>query len=222
MVCDLRSRRFRSLSTRWAAMANVCLLRAAWRPQRWGAGVGRLRSGLAGPANRRNRTVSFAAPRSLSVQASSAIETQENKENGPKVKIPKAANASSAVITKPNPKKEKNLKVTPRSQDFSKWYLDVIDAAELADYGPVRGTMVIRPYGYAIWEFIQKWLDARFKETGHSNMYFPQVLSTPFFGRIAFCWMIFFNPWGNLYFGYVMMNQASQLNFCVVECSIHT
>lgn len=67
------------------------------------------------------------------------------------------------------------MKVTPRSQDFSKWYLDVIDAAELADYGPVRGTMVIRPYGYAIWEFIQSWLDAKFKETGHSNMYFPQV-----------------------------------------------
>lgn len=45
--------------------------------------------------------------------------------------------------------------VTPRSQDFSRWYLDVIALAELADYGPVRGTMVIRPYGYAIWEFIQ-------------------------------------------------------------------
>lgn len=45
--------------------------------------------------------------------------------------------------------------VTPRSQDFNAWYLDVIDSAELADYGPVRGTMVIRPYGYAIWEAIQ-------------------------------------------------------------------
>lgn len=45
--------------------------------------------------------------------------------------------------------------VTPRSQDFNAWYLDVIENAELADYGPVRGTMVIRPYGYAIWEAIQ-------------------------------------------------------------------
>ena len=45
--------------------------------------------------------------------------------------------------------------ITPRSQDFSAWYLDVIANAELADYGPVRGTMVIRPYGYAIWEAIQ-------------------------------------------------------------------
>lgn len=46
-------------------------------------------------------------------------------------------------------------KVTPRSVDFSAWYLDVIASAELADYGPVRGTMVIRPYGYAIWEYVQ-------------------------------------------------------------------
>lgn len=45
--------------------------------------------------------------------------------------------------------------VTPRSQDFNAWYLDVIEQAKLADYGPVRGTMVIRPYGYAIWEAIQ-------------------------------------------------------------------
>ena len=47
--------------------------------------------------------------------------------------------------------------MTPRSLDFNAWYLDVIASAELADYGPVRGTMVIRPYGYAIWENIQVW-----------------------------------------------------------------
>jgi prolyl-tRNA synthetase len=83
-------------------------------------------------------------------------ETQE-REEGPAIQVPKAKAKVEA-----NRNKEKNLQ-------------DVIDAAELADYGPVRGTMVIRPYGYAIWEFIQSWLDARFKETGHSNMYFPQV-----------------------------------------------
>ncbi|XP_002991132.2 proline--tRNA ligase, chloroplastic/mitochondrial [Selaginella moellendorffii] len=77
-------------------------------------------------------------------------------------------------------KKPVDEAVTPRSQDFSRWYLDVIDAAELADYGPVRGTMVIRPYGYAIWEFVQSWLDAKFKETGHSNMYFPQLIPYSF------------------------------------------
>ncbi|KAG8100634.1 hypothetical protein GUJ93_ZPchr0013g37308 [Zizania palustris] len=65
--------------------------------------------------------------------------------------------------------------VTPRSADFNAWYTDVIAAAELADYGPVRGTMVIRPYGYAIWEAIQDYLNVKFKETGHNNMYFPQV-----------------------------------------------
>ncbi|KAJ7296399.1 hypothetical protein O6H91_Y126200 [Diphasiastrum complanatum] len=82
-------------------------------------------------------------------------------------------------------KQKLNEGVTPRSQDFSKWYLDVIAWAELADYGPVRGTMVIRPYGYAIWEFIQSWLDAKFKETGHSNMYFPQLIPYSFIEKEA-------------------------------------
>jgi prolyl-tRNA synthetase len=63
--------------------------------------------------------------------------------------------------------------ITPRSQDFSKWYLDVVRKAELADYSPVKGCMVIRPYGYAIWELIQQALDARIKATGHVNAYFP-------------------------------------------------
>jgi len=65
------------------------------------------------------------------------------------------------------------------------WYLDVIREAELADYGPVRGTMVIRPYGYGIWEHIQSWLDARFKETGHQNAYFPQLIPYSFIAREA-------------------------------------
>ncbi|CAF2378947.1 unnamed protein product [Brassica napus] len=75
--------------------------------------------------------------------------------------------------------------VTPRSQDFSAWYLDVIASAELADYGPVRGTMVIRPYGYAIWEAIQDYLNVKFKETGHSNMYFPQFIPYSFIEKEA-------------------------------------
>jgi prolyl-tRNA synthetase len=60
-----------------------------------------------------------------------------------------------------------------RSEDYSRWYLDVIAKAELADYSPVRGCMVIRPYGYTIWENMQALLDARFKATGHTNAYFP-------------------------------------------------
>jgi prolyl-tRNA synthetase len=63
--------------------------------------------------------------------------------------------------------------ITPRSEDFSRWYLDVVRRAELADYSPVKGCMVIRPYGYAIWERIQQILDAEFKATGHVNAYFP-------------------------------------------------
>ena len=63
--------------------------------------------------------------------------------------------------------------ITPRSEDFSRWYTDVIRRAELADYSPVKGSMVIRPYGYAIWELMQAELDRRFKATGHVNAYFP-------------------------------------------------
>ena len=63
--------------------------------------------------------------------------------------------------------------ITPQSQDFSQWYLDVVRRAELADYTPVKGCMAIRPYGYAIWELIQQALDKRFKATGHVNAYFP-------------------------------------------------
>lgn len=63
--------------------------------------------------------------------------------------------------------------ITPQSEDFSRWYTDVVRRAELADYSPVKGCMVIRPYGYAIWELLQQALDRRFKETGHVNAYFP-------------------------------------------------
>src|SRR5258708_5899790 len=72
------------------------------------------------------------------------------------------------------PEKESFVtEITPRSQDFSKWYLDVVRRAELADYSPVKGCMVIRPYGYAIWELIQAALDRRIKASGHVNAYFP-------------------------------------------------
>lgn len=66
--------------------------------------------------------------------------------------------------------------VTPQSEDFSAWYNEVVLRAELADRGPVKGTMVIRPYGYRIWELLQAELDARIKATGHSNAYFPLLI----------------------------------------------
>jgi prolyl-tRNA synthetase len=63
--------------------------------------------------------------------------------------------------------------ITKQSVDFSRWYLDVVRKAELADYSPVKGCMVIRPYGYAMWEHLQRELDTRIKATGHVNAYFP-------------------------------------------------
>jgi len=66
--------------------------------------------------------------------------------------------------------------ITPRSEDFSRWYTDVVRRAELADYSPVKGCMVIRPYGYAVWELIQQGLDRRIKATGHVNAYFPLLI----------------------------------------------
>ena len=77
----------------------------------------------------------------------------------------------------------KNL--TPMSEDFNQWYTDIIQEAELADYSPVKGSMVIRPYGYAIWENIQKYLDNRFKETGHKNAYFPLFIPKSFIQKEA-------------------------------------
>ena len=66
--------------------------------------------------------------------------------------------------------------ITPRSQDYSQWYVDLVLKAKLADYAPVKGCMVIRPRGYAIWEKIQRTLDGMFKETGHVNAYFPLLI----------------------------------------------
>ena len=66
--------------------------------------------------------------------------------------------------------------ITSMEEDFAQWYTDIVKKAELVDYSSVRGCMIIRPYGYAIWENIQKDLDARFKETGHENVYMPMFI----------------------------------------------
>ena len=75
--------------------------------------------------------------------------------------------------------------VTPQSNDASKWYTDVITKAQLADYGPVKGTMVIRPYGYSIWESIKDEFDSRFKKTNHTNAYFPLFIPKSFLAKEA-------------------------------------
>ena len=76
-------------------------------------------------------------------------------------------------------------KVTPRDVDYSRWYTDIILQGKLADYSPVKGAMVIRPNGYAIWELIQTNLDRLFKETGHVNAYFPLLIPESFMQKEA-------------------------------------
>ncbi|MFF1419495.1 proline--tRNA ligase [Streptomyces sp. NPDC058280] len=75
--------------------------------------------------------------------------------------------------------------LTPRADDFPRWYQDLINKAELADNGPVRGTMVIRPYGYGLWERMQQELDARIKEAGAANAYFPLLIPQSYLTREA-------------------------------------
>ena len=75
--------------------------------------------------------------------------------------------------------------MTPQSEDFSAWYNELVFKAELVDRGPVRGTMVIRPYGYRIWELLQADIDRRIKETGHDNAYFPLLIPESYLQREA-------------------------------------
>lgn len=76
-------------------------------------------------------------------------------------------------------------KITARAEDYSQWYLDIIKAADLAEVSPVKGAMVIKPYGYAIWENIKNALDKKIKSTGHKNMYFPLLIPKSFLNKEA-------------------------------------
>lgn len=76
-----------------------------------------------------------------------------------------------------------NKGLTPRGEDFNAWYNEVVLEAELADYSPVRGSMVIRPWGYGIWEKVQQGLDQMFRDTGHENAYFPLLIPMSFIER---------------------------------------
>ena len=78
-----------------------------------------------------------------------------------------------------------DLKLPARSEDFSEWYNQVVLRADMADYGPVRGCMIVKPYGWALWENIQAGLDRRFKATGHVNAAFPLLIPKSFIDREA-------------------------------------
>jgi prolyl-tRNA synthetase len=80
---------------------------------------------------------------------------------------------------------KKSKLITPRDEDYSRWYTDVVTQARMADYSPVKGCMVIRPHGYALWENIQRILDGMFKATGHKNAYFPLFIPKSFLAKEA-------------------------------------
>jgi prolyl-tRNA synthetase len=75
--------------------------------------------------------------------------------------------------------------LTPQHEDFPRWYQDVLEKAELADNGPVRGTMVIRPYAYGLWERMQAEIDSRIKATGAENVYLPLFIPQSYMQREA-------------------------------------
>ncbi|RMD72609.1 MAG: proline--tRNA ligase, partial [Bacteroidetes bacterium] len=75
--------------------------------------------------------------------------------------------------------------ITPRHEDYSQWYIDIVKKAQLAENSAVRGCMVIKPYGYALWENMQAQLDRMFKDTGHKNAYFPLFIPKSFLSKEA-------------------------------------
>jgi prolyl-tRNA synthetase len=132
-------------------------------------------------------------PRPAAAAASSAASAPDAAAPPPQAKQPKQAKQAHKQQQKNNnnnnntqaAQQRSEEAVTPKSEDYSRWYLDVVAKAQLADYGPVRGTMVIRPYGFALWEGIQRWLDAEFKRRGVENAYFPQLIPLSFIAKEA-------------------------------------
>lgn len=114
-----------------------------------------------------------------SKQASTALPPQRNQES--------TAFPLKPLSLKPNPANTAiTTAITPtRAEDYAEWYQQVIKAADLADHAPVRGCMVIKPYGYALWENIQAVLDKMFKQTGHKNAYFPLFIPLSSFEKEA-------------------------------------
>ena len=78
-----------------------------------------------------------------------------------------------------------NKEIINRDENFADWYTSIVKKADLVDYSSMKGSMIIRPYGYAIWENIQAKLDHEFKKTGHVNAYFPLLIPSSFFQKEA-------------------------------------
>jgi hypothetical protein len=85
---------------------------------------------------------------------------------------------------KPNPDNAESLSITPRDKDYSQWYLDIIAAAQMAENSPVKGCMIIRPWGMAIWDAVREELNRRIKATGAENAYFPLFIPLSFISKV--------------------------------------
>ena len=106
----------------------------------------------------------------------------------------------------------KELKdLTKRSENYSQWYNDLVVKADLAEQSAVRGCMVIKPYGYAIWEKMQRQLDDMFKETGHVNAYFPLLIPKSFLSREGFSLIV-------TCLSYATSGQTFSVGRCVHDC----
>src|ERR1035438_10209192 len=110
------------------------------------------------------------APRVSRRRRARRLVRTRHRRRGPPARIVSAPEETNVAKPESTPK----TAITPtRQDDYAEWYQQVVRAADLAENSPVRGCMVIKPWGYAIWENIQRELDAMFKATGHKNAYFP-------------------------------------------------
>src|SRR5215510_2054960 len=107
---------------------------------------------------------------------------QQAKGSDKEKKSAKGAGTAAAPGGRGTPPPD-DKKITTRAADYSQWYLDIVRRAELAENSDVRGCMVIRPYGYALWENMQRAIDGLFKATGHVNAYFPLFIPKSFFQK---------------------------------------
>jgi prolyl-tRNA synthetase len=147
------------------------------------AGAGAAPRAVAAHLGRRAAALRPAAAAAASSSAAAAPAPDAQKQ--PKQPQKQQQQKQSRQQQDANQQQRSEEAVTPKSEDYSRWYLDVVAKAQLADYGPVRGTMVIRPYGFALWEGIQRWLDAEFKRRGVDNAYFPQLIPLSFIAKEA-------------------------------------
>ena len=106
---------------------------------------------------------------------------QEKKPTGREKEAGKGREAAASKA----PRKEETQGLTVKKSNFSDWYNELVQKAGMADYAPIAGCMVIKPHGYAIWEAIQRWFDARIKATGHRNAYFPMFIPEKFLKKEA-------------------------------------